>query len=167
MQCNALQILLHTPCTDTLYSNPHWGRLIDYAQDHDALLTMRDAYEPIMPQLVAQSSQNSKPLPLKTIIAPFPPSSSASASSSNSGLSFQDLIMMRSNSQPQKRNPEVVSAAEKLSNALGTNTKVNGEMNQIGHKRDRDPDSTQERNSDLHMSKKPTRSEEIEDGELE
>jgi hypothetical protein len=129
---------------------------------------MKDAYEPIMPQLVAQSSCNSKALPVESIRAPSFPSSSASTSSSST--ISQDVVMKRSNAPPPKRNQRVVTAAEKLSSALGMKTKFPEEINQIGgQKRDRDLDSTQDgdRDKDHHMSKKPTRSQDIEDGELE
>lgn len=76
------------------------------------------------------------------------------------------MIKQRSNAPPPTRNPRVISAADKLSNALGS--KVIQELNQIGgQKRDRDLDSTQDRNLDLPMSKRPTRSQDVEDGELQ
>jgi hypothetical protein len=129
---------------------------------------MKDAYEPIMPQLVAQSSCNTKALPVENNRAASFPSSSASTSSSST--SSQDVVMKRSNALAPNRNQRVVSAAEKLSSALGTTTKFAEEINQIGgQKRDRDLSSTQggDRAQHNHMSKKPTRSQDIEDGELE
>jgi hypothetical protein len=60
-------------CAETLQSNPHWSKLIAYAESHDAMITVQDAYDPIMPLLAGASYKSASMT-----------SSSASATSASS-----------------------------------------------------------------------------------
>lgn len=121
---------------------------------------MKDAYEPIMPQLIAQRSHNSKALPSQKYSEPsFPSSSSTSASSTHN-----DVVKKKANTQSSTRNPRVVAAAEKFSTSL--EQKVIEERNQLGAlKRDRDLHLSEDR--EPRANKRSARSQDIEDGELE
>jgi hypothetical protein len=84
-------------CAETLQSNPPWSKLIAYAESHDAMITVNDAYDPIMP-LIAGTSQNSASI-----------SSTAAASSSSS--SFTSLMASypppKKSKQKKKKNDDI------------------------------------------------------------
>ena len=43
---------------ETLCGNPRWCKLVEYARDNDALLTLTEAYQPIMPLLQSSFSSS-------------------------------------------------------------------------------------------------------------
>ena len=119
----------------TLSKNPHWFKLIDYAESHDALLVVNDAYQPLMPLMIAQAKQtstssksksNSKSnssldltVEEKTLIensynpsSPTPSSSSSSLSSSS--YSFPSSFVSSTVIYPAKRKVLKTKKNEKL-----------------------------------------------------
>lgn len=85
----------------TLSKNPHWFKLIDYAESHDALLVVNDAYQPLMPLMIAQAKQTSTS------------SSSKSKSKSNSSLDLtvEEKTLIENSYNPSSPTPSSSSSS--------------------------------------------------------
>ena len=85
----------------TLSKNPHWFKLIDYAESHDALLVVNDAYQPLMPLMIAQAKQTS--------------TSSKSKSNSNSNssldLTVEEKTLIENSYNPSSPTPSSSSSS--------------------------------------------------------
>ena len=81
----------------TLSKNPHWFKLIDYAESHDALLVVNDAYQPLMPLMIAQAKQTS--------------TSSKSKSNSSLDLTVEEKTLIENSYNPSSPTPSSSSSS--------------------------------------------------------